>query len=377
MIAADVDLSIEGLLAAAPPLERVDIRDIVLRKKDPTWRFALAANPANPGFLVQLVARDGTTGSGSAGEIGHIGHHLGSMRSALADAVPVLAASAGSARPASSVLTTLNGPARAIVQTALLDLVARHRGQPAHELLGPVQRRSVELTRIVPLKSAGEMAAAAAELVAAGYRNLKIKLDNSDADLDVARVAAIRQAVGPEIGFTIDANQSYPVDGAVAVARRLERYRIDVFEQPNPADDIAGLAEIRRRSPIPVEADESASSLRRIASIVETGAADGVSIKIPKLGGIDHALAAIRMCAQAGLQVRMGAHVGSQLLNAAAVHLAAVVPDLAEPSELAEFDRLLDDPVTGLTITNGRLDIPPGAGYGVTVTGAPSGGISQ
>jgi L-alanine-DL-glutamate epimerase-like enolase superfamily enzyme len=323
------------------------------------------------------VARDGTTGSGSAGEIGHIGHHLGSMRSALADAAPVLVASAGSAAPAGSVLTVLNGPARAIVQTALLDLVARHRGQPAYELLGPVQRRSVELTRIIPLKSPDEMAAAAAELVAAGYRNLKIKLDNSDADRDVARVAAIRQAVGPSVGFTIDANQSYPVDGAVAVARRLERYRIDVFEQPNAADDIAGLAEIRRRSPIPVEADESASSLERIALIVELGAADGVSIKIPKLGGIDHALSAIRMCGQAGLQVRLGAHVGSQLLNAAAVHLAAVVPDLAEPSELAEFDRLLDDPVTGLTITSGRLDIPPGAGYGVTVTGAPSGGISQ
>lgn len=377
MIAADVDLSIEGLLAAAPPLDRVYLRDIVLRKKDPTWRFALAANPANPGFLLRLVARDGTTGSGSAGEIGHIGHHLGSMRSALADAVPVLIASAGSAPPVNSVLTTLNGPARAIVQTALLDLVARHRGQPAYELLGPVQRRSVELTRIVPLKSPGEMAAAAAELVADGYRNLKIKLDNSDADLDVARVAAIRQAVGPDVGFTIDANQSYPVDGAVAVARRLEPYRIDVFEQPNPADDIAGLAEIRRRSPIPVEADESASSLERIADIANAGAADGVSIKIPKLGGIDNALSAIRMCAQAGLHVRIGAHVGSQLLNAAAIHLAAVVPDLAEPAELAEFDRLLDDPVTGLTITNGKLDIPRGAGYGVAVTGAPSGGISQ
>ena len=353
MIAADVDLSIEGLLAAAPPLERVYLRDIVLRKKDPTWRFALAANPANPGFLMRLVARDGTTGSGSAGEIGHIGHHLGSMRSALADAVPVLIASAGSAPPAGSVLTTLNGPARAIVQMALLDLVARHRGQPAYELLGAAQRQSVELTRIVPLKSPGEMAAAAAELVAGGYRNLKIKLDNSDA------------------------NQSYPVDGAVAVARRLERYRIDVFEQPNPADDIAGLAEIRRRSPIPVEADESASSLERIAAIVDAGAADGVSVKIPKLGGIDNALSAIRMCAKAGLHVRVGAHVGSQLLNAAAVHLAVVVPDLAEPSELAEFDRLLDDPVTGLTITNGKLPVPPGAGYGVTVTGAASGGISQ
>lgn len=377
MIAADVDLSIAGLLAAAPPLERVYLRDIVLRKKDPTWRFALAANPANPGFLMRLVARDGTTGSGSAGEIGHIGHHLGSMRSALADAVPVLIASAGSAPPASSVLTTLNGPARAIVQLALLDLVARHRGQPAYELLGVAQRQSVELTRIVPLKSPGEMAAAAAELVAGGYRNLKIKLDNSDADLDVARVAAIREVVGPEVGFTIDANQSYPVDGAVAVARRLEQYRIDVFEQPSPADDIAGLAEIRRRSPIPVEADESASSLERVAAIVDAGAADGVSIKIPKLGGIDNALSAIRMCAQAGLHVRIGAHVGSQLLNAAAVHLAVVVPDLAEPSELAEFDRLLDDPVTGLTITNGKLYIPPGAGYGVTVTGAASGGISQ
>jgi L-Ala-D/L-Glu epimerase len=345
VISADLDLSIEGLLALAPPVERVDIREIVLRKKDPTWRFALAANAANPGFLVQVVARDGTTGSGSAGEIRHIGHELGAMRTALEAAAGVIVGSAGTAAPGSGSLGMLTGPSRAIVQMALLDLVARHRGQPAYQLLGTLQRETVELTRIVPLKQPDKMAAAAAELTAVGYRHLKIKLDNNDADLDVARVAAIRDAVGPAVGLTIDANQSYPPEGAIEIANRLERYHIDVFEQPSPADDIAGLAIISRHSPIPVEADESATSLERIRLLIEAGAAHGVSIKIPKLGGIDNALSAIRMCSEAGLHVRMGAHVGSQLLNAAAMHLAVVLPDLAEPSELAEFDRLLDDPV--------------------------------
>lgn len=377
MITTDLDLSIEGLLALAPPVERVEIRAIVLRKKDPTWRFALAANAANPGFLVQLVARDGTTGSGSAGEIRHIGHELTVMRAALEAASGVIVASAGGTAPEPGSLSMLTGPSRAIIQTALLDLVARDRGQPAHQLLGTLQRETVSLTRIVPLKQPKAMAAAAAELVAVGYRHLKIKLDNDDADLDVARVAAIRDTVGPAVGLTIDANQSYSPAGAIEVAGRLERYRIDVFEQPSPADDIAGLATVSRHSPIPVEADESATSLERIQLLIDSDAAHGVSIKIPKLGGIDNALTAVQMCAAAGLHVRMGAHVGSQLLNAAAMHLAVVLPQLAEPSELAEFDRLLDDPVTGLTISDGQLRMPQGAGFGVAVTGAPSGGTQQ
>jgi L-alanine-DL-glutamate epimerase-like enolase superfamily enzyme len=376
VISAGVDLSLSGLLAAAPPIQRADVHAIVLRKKDPQWRFALAANPVNPGFIFRVIARDGTVGMGAAGEIAHIGHSLPAMRTALDAAAGVLTAGAGPDVPAGALdtLDAAGGPARAIVHMALLDLVARDRGRPVHELLGPSQRRAVQLARIIPLKTPGEMAAAAAELAKAGYRYLKIKLDNESADLDVARIAAIRQAIGPDVRLTIDANQSYEADDAIAVARRLEGFGIDVFEQPCPADDIEGLAAIRRASPIPVEADESATSLDRIEALIENRAVDGVSIKIPKLGGIDRALAAAEMCGRGGIAIRMGAHVGSQLLNAAAVHLAVVLDNLAEPSELAEFARLLDDPVTGLSITEGRLEVPPGTGFGTALTRALPGG---
>lgn len=374
MISADADLSLNGLLAAAPPIQRADVHPIVLRKKDPQWRFALAANPVNPGFIFRVLARGGTVGMGSAGEILHIGHALGAMRAAL-DAAAAVLVSPGPA--GTGALDALTGPARAIVHMSLLDLVARDRGRPVHELLGPRRRRAVELARIVPLKTPEEMAAGAAELAETGYRYLKIKLDNESADIDVARIAAIREAVGPNVRLTIDANQSYEADAAIAVARRLEGFGIEVFEQPCPADDIAGLAAIRRGSPIPIEADESATSLERIEALIESRAVDGVSIKIPKLGGIDQALAAARMCGRAGIAVRMGAHVGSQLLNAAAIHVAAVVDDLAEPSELAEFARLLDDPVTGLSIRDGQLEIPRGTGFGTTLTQELSGGTPQ
>ena len=143
------------------------------------------------------------------------------------------------------------------------------------------------------------------------------------------------------------------------------RSNVIVFEQPVLADDLDGLEYLTKRSPVPIEADEAANSLERVREIVDRHAAHGVSIKIPKLGGIDRAAEAIAMCGAAGLTVRMGAHVGSRLLNAAALQLAVVADNLSEPSELAEFVRLEDDPIAGLDVTDGRLLLPGGLGLGV------------
>ena len=127
MLATGVDLSPRGLLAAAPPIVDARISDVILRKSDPTWRFALAANPTNPGLLIELRAKDGTTGLGSAGEILHLGHGLAQMRAALDAVVPVLLGKETSPEPLADI-DRIGGPARAILQMALLDLVARSRG---------------------------------------------------------------------------------------------------------------------------------------------------------------------------------------------------------------------------------------------------------
>jgi L-alanine-DL-glutamate epimerase-like enolase superfamily enzyme len=355
-------ISLEDLLEQAPPLTDARLHRIELRKSDPTWRFALAARASSPGFVLVLTS-DQLAGYGSAGEIRH---DLAHMREQITAALPALAHSRTDDEAAA--LAALTGPARALVHMALLDLVARSRGVAAHALLGTAVRSQVELTRILSLKSPPEMAAIALEHQREGYRHVKVKLDNEDnGAVDLARLRAIRDAVGPDFGITIDANQSYSPEEAVRFCERIDQFRVIVFEQPVPADDLDGLAYVTTRTAIPIEADEAASSLERVRQIAERGAANGVSIKIAKLGGLDQALTAANLCTAAGLDIRIGAHVGSRLLNAAALHLAVVLPALHEPAELAEFERLEGDPATGLEVRAGHLRVPDRVGLGVDV----------
>ncbi len=364
-----LDLSPLGLLREAPKITGFKMTRLELPKSDPTWRFALAANPSSPGFLLQIFGDDGVIGSSSVGEIQHLGYRLEDMKSALDAALPELVVNSSHSSPEGSI-GSLVGPSRALVQMALLDLVARSRKVHAHQLLGSLQRENIRVTRILALKSPTEMAAVAASHIEEGYRDLKIKLDNKDSELDFNRVAAIREAVGPEVRLTVDANQSYSAEGAFALSKRIAQFDIDVFEQPVPKDDIEGMCFLREHSPIPIEADEAANSMERISELLARKAVHGVSIKIPKLGGIDRAIEVVEMCSDAGVQVRIGAHVGSRLLSAAALQLGVVIPDLVEPAELAEFERLEGDPVVGLKIENGRLTLPDDIGYGVSVTSA-------
>lgn len=356
------EVSPASLLKAAPSITSFRIEHLELPKTDPTWRFALAANPASPGFLLQLFGSNGVVGSASVGEIQHLGYRLADMKQALDDVIPRVISGKDS-----DAIESLTGPSRALVQMALVDLVARSNQVAAHELLGDLQRNSIRVTRIMALKSPEEMAKIASSLIAEGYRDLKVKLDNKDADLDFERVSAIRSAVGPEVNLTVDANQSYDAQGALAISNRIAQFNIEVFEQPVPQNDIEGMKFLRERNPIPVEADEAANSVERVALLLSENAVHGVSIKVPKLGGIDKALQVVEMCSDAGVQVRIGAHVGSRLLSAAALQLAVVIPDLVEPAELAEFERLEGDPVTGLVVENGKVSLPGGPGFGVSV----------
>jgi L-alanine-DL-glutamate epimerase-like enolase superfamily enzyme len=145
----------------------------------------------------------------------------------------------------------------------------------------------------------------------------------------------------------------------------MAEHRIDLVEQPVAADDFEGLALVTRTVPVTVEADEAAGSLRQIFELVARRAVDAVSLKIPKLGGLRNTLAAARLCEAAQIKYRLGAAVGSRLLAAQALHLACALPGITYACELAEFDRLLDDPFTGLEVEDGTLVLPRGPGSGV------------
>jgi L-alanine-DL-glutamate epimerase-like enolase superfamily enzyme len=171
--------------------------------------------------------------------------------------------------------------------------------------------------------------------------------------------------VGDGVHLTIDANQSYGVKDAIAALTRMAEFDIDLAEQPVAAGDLAGLKRVTDSVAVTVEADESAASLEDVMQLVSTRTVDAISLKIPKLGGMRNTLAAARICDAGHVRYRMGAAVGSRLLSAHAVHLAATLPTMDYACELGEFDRLLDDPFEGIEIENGELALPQGPGSGV------------
>lgn len=344
----------------------------VMRKEDPTWRFALAASPITEGWIVSIHTDEGMTGYGYASATAHMGASMEGLKgtlerleSTLVDRDP---ADIAAIRMALDAALSGNNQAKAGIDNALFDLNARLLDVPLNRLFGGVVQRDFPVLRILAIKTPDEMAEQAQKLVDQGYRYLKIKVHGEVAE-DVARVRAIRSRVGDDVHLTIDANQSYTVKNAIAALNRMAEYDIDLAEQPVPIDDLKGLKLVTDSVPVAIEADESAGSIAEVAYLVENRIVDAVSLKVPKLGGLWNTMIAAQICAAGNVQYRLGAHVGSRLLNAHAMHLAAALPHVWYACELGEFARLLDDPFEGIEVDDGVIRLPDGAGSGVTPRG--------
>ena len=355
----------------------MQIRDFVsypnvMRKEDPTWKFALGASPVTEGSILRIVDEAGNAGFGYASATPHMGAIPATLEAELGYFRPHVVGRDGDHIEAigATLDRAMRGApqAKAAIDCALHDLLAKRLGVPLCQLFGGKMRDSLPILRILAIKTPDEMAVQARKLVDQGYRYLKIKV-HGEVDLDVARVRAIRKMVGDDVHLTIDANQSYTTKNAIIAIHRMADYNIDLVEQPVPADDFEGLALVTRTVPVKIEADEAAGSLAEIYQLVTRRAVDAVSLKIPKLGGLRNTIAAARLCEQAGVAYRMGAAVGSRLLSAHALHLACALGGVSYACELGEFARLLDDRFVGLEVQDGVLHLNDKPGTGVDFTG--------
>ena len=340
----------------------------VMRKEDPTWAFALAASPITEGWIVSIHTDEGMTGYGYASATAHMGASMEGLKGTLERLEPTLVdrdpADMAAIRVALDQALSGNNQAKAGIDNALFDLNARMLEVPLNRLFGGVVTREFPVLRILAIKTPSEMAEQAQILADQGYNYFKIKVHGEVAE-DVARVAAIRKQLGDGAHLTIDANQSYTTKDAIAALNRMAEYNIDLVEQPVQIDNLKGLKLVTDSVPVAVEADESAGSLAEVAYLVEHRIVDAVSLKVPKLGGLWNTMIAAEICATGNVLYRFGAHVGSRLLNAHAMQLAAALPDVWYACEFGEFARLLDDPFEGIEVEDGIIHLPEGAGAGV------------
>jgi L-Ala-D/L-Glu epimerase len=220
--------------------------------------------------------------------------------------------------------------AKAALDIALHDLVAKAHGLPLWALIGGRSKPHLNISRVVSMKLPEAMAADALRHVADGFATVKLKVGESQNwRLDVERIAAVRDALGPEIRIKVDVNQGWRTPGnAIPAIRAALASAPEYFEQPVDQHDIEALAEVRRQTGATIMADECVHGPREMQRVVALRAADLVNIKLMKTGGIINALKTNAIAEAAGIGAQIGTMVESSIASAAGLHVAMAMANV-------------------------------------------------
>jgi O-succinylbenzoate synthase len=199
----------------------------------------------------------------------------------------------------------------------------------------------------VPVADAADMAKRA---VRDGTRCFKVKVGDQD---DIARVAAVRDAIGPQATLRIDANGSWDLDTAVSRLAAMSRFDLEFVEEP--LGSLEELAALRRRIDVPIAADESVRTLADARRLVRLGAADAIVLKVQPSGGVRAALALAEAAQVPAIVTSM---LETSVGLAAGLALAAALPESPFASGLGTAsiwaDDIVDEP---LLSHHGRLEV--------------------
>ena len=258
-----------------------------------------------------------------------------------------------------------NSSAKAAVDMALWDLYGQLYNIPVHKLMGGSKKQIVtDLT--ISVNDPEVMVRDALDAVARGYDCLKMKVGVSP-ELDVARLSAVRKAVGSDITIRIDANQAWTPKQAVKILNSMQDQGLDIelVEQPVKAHDFEGLKYVTERSYVPVLADESVFSPEDAMTIMKMGAADLINIKLMKCGGLYNALKIASAAEVFGVECMIGCMLEAKIAVNAAVHLACA-KNIITKVDLDGPVLCSEDPIIGGAVFNEKI---------ITVSDEPGLGI--
>lgn len=324
----------------------------------PTHPFVIARGgyAHHRNVIVRITDDEGHEGFGEAAPNKYYGESVATVIAALGQFKPVLErADSFALESTESEMNRVlrgNASAKGAVSSALHDLVGKRLGMPVHRLWGLDPASTPQSSFTIGIAENSELEKRVAE--ARDYPILKIKL-GTDRDAEIVRI--VRNAE-PEKRLRVDANAAWTPKHAVRMSDFLADQGVEMLEQPVPANDVEGLRFVRKRSKLPVFADESCLVAADIARLA--GAVDGINIKLAKCGSLREALRMVHAARALDMQVMAGCMIESSLGISA---IAQVSPLL----DFADFDGaalLSSDPFTGTSIAGGkvRLNDRPGLG---------------
>lgn len=250
------------------------------------------------------------------------------------------------------------------IDIALWDLHAKLIGKPLCEVLGGFgDQPHLDIPQVVGMDDPESMASAAETGVENGHRHLKIKVGD-DPVTDRERIRRVDEAIPESVTLTADVNQGWvDAKGSKRILADVGD-ALDVVEQPVSAAAVGELETLRRRTRVPIMADECIRTPADMLDLVCRGCADQYNVKLMKSGGISRSLQMIHIAEAADRPVKIGSMIEAGIGTAAGLHLAQALPavtanDLAGPL-------LLDSHLTDLVVEHGTIKTD-GPGLGVTI----------
>jgi L-alanine-DL-glutamate epimerase-like enolase superfamily enzyme len=371
-------------------LRIVDVRTTILRYPcDRSIASAGGVLQTRPALIVEVVTDAGVVGIGEAG----VGSKVlidGELKPFLIGQDPLriewiwqsLFHRFGRAGRRGLVLNALGG-----IDVALWDILGKVAERPVYQLLGAYQNRLPAYASAGFYQEGKGIAELQAEVTAAGrdgFRAFKMKVGRVrrfvpgtpahwpgadevvvSEEEDVARVAAVREALGPDSALMIDANCAWTPDQAMRFADAVERYNIFWIEEPVETADHAGSAMVAAATSIPIAGYETEVGLAGFSRLIEARAVDIAQPDVAWSGGISECRR-IAALAQANHLAFAPHCFSSAVLLAASLHLAASLPNCT----LIEIDRnpnplrddLLREPIV---VREGFVQVPEGPGLGI------------
>jgi len=248
---------------------------------------------------------------------------------------------------------------------ALYDILGKVASLPLFRLLGG-DKTTFETDITTGLDTPENMAKSVKANLAKGFKTLKIKV-GQDPDLDVARIQAIRDAIGYENKIRIDANQGWTVPQAIYALERMEKFKIQFVEQPVISWDIAGLKAVRNESPIPVMADEAIFLPADAIKLIKAEACDYFNIKLMKSGGIMNSLRISQIAESANIRCMLGCMNETRIALTAAAHVHGAQPNIIFADLDGYVSHSVDPVIDGMSVQGGMITLPEKPGLGADI----------
>lgn len=259
--------------------------------------------------------------------------------------------------------------AKSALEMALHDVAARALDVPLHVLLGGAVRDRISCAWGVATGNGQTDIAEVKRLYDEGeYSVFKVKIGRGRPEDDVARIAEMCRALGPDVDVRVDVNQAWDLRTARRWVPELIAAGCALIEQPVQADNLAGLVALQNSGTVPIMADESAMTESDLLQIIRLGGVDAVAIKVAKCGGLRPARRMAEMAICAGISPYGGTMLEGVIGTAASMHLFCAIENMPLGCELFG-PQLAKDQITttDLTLEKGSLVLPDGPGLGVQI----------